>query len=74
MSSTIEAPLQWVESVSSLQFPPKAEQRLQQLMDRNSEGLLTESERLDLESLVELSEWLSLVRAGAIDLLRRKPE
>jgi len=74
VSTTIDAPLEWVESVGSLRLPPKADQRLQELMDRNNEGLLTDTERTDLESLVELSESLSLVRAEAIHLLGRKPE
>ena len=74
MSSTIEAPLEWVETVGNLRLPPKADQRLQELMDRNNEGLLTDAERADLESLVELSERLSLVRAEAIHLLGRGPE
>lgn len=43
-------------------------------MDRNNEGLLTDTERADLESLVELSERLALVRAEAIHLLGRIPE
>ena len=73
MSSTIDAPLEWVEAVGNLRLPPKADQRLQVLMDRNNEGLLTEDERADLESLVELSERLSLVRAEALHLLGRKP-
>ena len=74
MSSTIDAPLAWVETVGNLRLPPKADERLQALMDRNNEGLLTEAERADLESLVELSERLSLVRAEALHLLERKPE
>ena len=74
MSTTIDAPLEWVESVGSLRLPAKADQRMQELMDRNNEGLLTDTERADLESLVELSERLSLVRAEAIHLLGRKPE
>lgn len=74
MSSTIEAPLEWVETVGNLRLPPKADQRLQELMDRNNEGLLTDAERADLESLVELSERLSLVRAEALHLLGRRPE
>jgi hypothetical protein len=74
VSSTIDAPLEWVETVGSLRLPPKANRRLQELMDRNNEGVLTESERADLESLVELSERLSLVRAEALHLLGRKPE
>ncbi len=73
MSSTIDAPLEWVETVGDLRLPPKANQRLQQLMDRNNEGSLTESERVDLETLVEVSERLSLVRAEALHLLGRKP-
>ena len=72
--STIDAPLEWVETVGNLRLPRKADERLQELMDRNNEGLLTESERSDLESLVELSERLSLVRAEALHLLGRKPE
>jgi hypothetical protein len=72
--STIDAPLEWVETVGNLRLPPRADQRLQELMDRNNEGLLTEAERSDLESLVELSERLSLVRAEALHLLGRKPE
>lgn len=74
MSTTIDAPLEWVESVGNLRLPPKADQRLQELMDRNNEGLLTDDDRADLESLVELSERLSLVRAEALHLLGRKPE
>jgi hypothetical protein len=74
MSSTINAPLEWVVSVGDLRLPPKADQRLQELMDRNNEGSLTKDEHADLESLVELSERISLVRAEALHLLGRKPE
>lgn len=74
MSSKIDAPLEWVETVGDLRLPPKTDQRLNDLMDRNNEGLLTEAERADLESLVELSERLSLVRAEALHLLGRTPE
>lgn len=73
MSSTIDAPLDWVQAVGNLRLPPKADQRIQDLMDRNNEGLLSETERADLESLVELSERVSLVRAEALHLLGRKP-
>ncbi|MHB8951919.1 MAG: hypothetical protein ACYC4U_02955 [Pirellulaceae bacterium] len=74
MSSTIDAPLEWVETVGNLRLPPRADQRLQALMDRNNEGLLTETEHAELEALVELSERLSLVRAGALHLLGRSPK
>ena len=74
LMSVVSAPLNWVESVSELKLPARADRRLQQLMDRNTEGQLTPEERADLEELVELSEVLSLVRAEAFQLLGRKPE
>ena len=73
MGTIVSAPLEWVESVSGLRLPPRANVRLQHLMDRNTEGLLTDAERAELETLVELSEQLSLVRATALQLLGRKP-
>jgi hypothetical protein len=66
--------VEWIEFVSELRLPPRANERLQQLMDRNTEGLLAEAERAELETLAELSEQLSLVRAQALQLLGRKPQ
>ena len=54
--------------------PQKADHRLHNLMDRHNEGLLTEVENSDLESLVELSEQLSLMRAEALLLLGQRLE
>lgn len=71
--SVISAPLDWVESVGRLKLPPRADRRLQDLMDRNTEGKLTKRDQEDLEALVELSETLSLVRAEALHLLGRQP-
>ena len=69
----IEVPIDWVKSVGELRFPSKADERLQALMDRHNDGQLNESEKADLEALVELSEQLSLVRAEALHLLQQKP-
>ena len=74
MNSTIAAPVDWVEAVGNLHFPTKTDLRLQELMGRNNEGLLEESERAELEALVELSEQLSLLRGGALQILGRKPQ
>jgi hypothetical protein len=71
--STIPAPLEWLEFVSELRLPARSDRRLQVLMDRNNEGQVTEEERAELESLVELSEQLSLARGEALVLLRRGP-
>jgi len=73
MASTVDAPLQWVESITMLRLPDRADDRLQDLMDRNNEGTLTDQELADLAALAELSERLSLVRAEALHLLGRKP-
>jgi hypothetical protein len=70
VNSTIAAPVDWVQAVGNLHFPRKADHRLQELMDRNNEGLLQEAEREELEALVELSEHLSLVRGEALQILK----
>jgi len=70
--TTIPAPPEWVESVGRLRFPDRTERRMQVLMDRNNDGQLTDNERDELESLVEMSESLSLVRAEALRLLGRR--
>jgi hypothetical protein len=74
MNSTIAAPIDWVEAVGNLRFPSKADHRLRELMDRNTEGRLRESEKEELEALVELSEQMSLVRAEALQILGKRPE
>ena len=74
MNSVIAAPVDWIESVGDLRLPSKADHYLQQLMDRNNEGLLSETEREELEALTELSERLSLVRAKALQILGKQPE
>jgi hypothetical protein len=73
MNSTVAAPIDWVKAVGNLHFPPKADHRLQELMDRNNEGLLQETEREELAALVELSEQLSLVRGEALQILGKQP-
>ncbi len=73
MSAMIEAPREVFEELLELRFPPRLDARLQRLMDRNTEGELTEAEKEDLETLVELSEKMSLLRAQALRLLGRSP-
>lgn len=74
MNAVVSAPIDWVESVSRLRLPVKTDRRLQELMDRNNEGALSASELAEMESLVELSETMSLVRSEALHLLGRRPE
>ena len=72
--NTLTAPTTWVESVGRLRLPGRADRRLSELMDRNTEGQLNADERDQLEELVELSETLSLIRAQALTLLGQFPE
>ncbi len=73
MNAIIETPVQLMEEMASLRLPPKADARVQELMDRNNSGQLGRDERAELEAWVELSERLSLVRARVLHLLGRKP-
>jgi hypothetical protein len=74
MNPFITAPTAWVEAVGQLCLPPAADQHMQRLMDRNTDGHLSQAEAAELAALVELSENLSLVRAEALQLLGRKPQ
>jgi hypothetical protein len=73
MSAEVPAPRDLIESVAGMRFPAKTDERLTWLMDRNNDGLLTPTERDELESLVELSESMSLIRAQALKALGRSP-
>ena len=73
MSAIIAAPKSWVASVGRLSLPKKAQRRLQDLMDLNNDGLLSGTERKELQALAEWSENVSLLRAQALQLLGRQP-
>ncbi len=73
MVAVVQAPVELVEAVAGMRFPTRTDLRLRALMDRNTEGRLTPAEREELESLVELSETIALVRAQALRLLGRSP-
>ena len=72
MSAVVSGPGDWIEHVSDLKLPQTTDRRLQLLMDKNTEGALSSSERDELVSLVDLSEQLSLLRAEALRLLGKK--
>lgn len=74
MSAVISAPIHMVEAVAGLRLPAVSDRRLTILMDRNNDGVLTPEERDESESLVELSEAISLVRAEALQVLGRGPQ
>jgi hypothetical protein len=74
MSMVVEAPVDLVEAVASLRIPSRMDRRLQDLMDRNTNGSLGAEGRAELEALAELSENIALLRARALKLLGRKPK
>lgn len=69
MGDEIRTPRELLEQVAALRFPAKTDQRLQRLMDRNNDGALTTQEREEMESLVEMSETMSLMRAKALKVI-----
>ena len=70
MSRTVEVPLELLEEVAQLEFPPTTQQTLARLMDKNTEGQLSEDERKELQALVDLNERVSLLKGRAKLLLR----
>ena len=73
MTADIESPTAVLEEVADLSFPPETEARMTWLMDRNSEGLLTPTERDELAALVHWGHRISLLRARALFVLGRRP-
>jgi len=73
MIPTLPTPRDLLESFAEIRFPPKTDARLQWLIDRNSAGVLQPSERDELESLAQLGENMSLLRAKALVVLGRQP-
>ena len=69
----LETPRELIEAFAAVRFPARTDARMTWLMDRHSQGQLQPMEREELESLVELSEDLSLLRAKALHLLGRQP-
>ena len=68
-----ESPTAVLEDVADLSFPPVTESRMTWLMDRNSEEALTATERDELTALVNWGHRISLLRARALLVLRRRP-
>ena len=73
MPATIPAPASWIESIGDIRLPAQTDRHLQNLMDRNTDGLLQPAEKEELAALAALSEELSLLRAQALQLLGRRP-
>jgi hypothetical protein len=68
MAETIEIPAE----LAHFQLPDAVQERLQFLLDRQDSGkLLTQAERREAEGLVELAEFLSLLRLRSQRIARQ---
>lgn len=67
-----ETPAAILEDVVNLNFPPETAARMTWLMDRNTDGLLTLTERRELTALVDWGHRISVLRARAMLVLGRK--
>lgn len=72
MAPMTAPPSQLAEELAQLSFTPRMNERLHLLLDKNSEGKITDVERDELESLVHLSETMSLFKAQALRFLGRR--
>jgi hypothetical protein len=63
MSQQVLIEIEMPAALSHFKLPPGVNERLQNLLDRQDNGeLLTDSERWEAEGLVDLAEFLSLLR------------
>ena len=69
MPEVIEVPIE----LTQFQLPEAVQARLHQLLDRQDEGqALTQAERQEAEGLVELSEFLSLLRLRSTRVMKQR--
>lgn len=61
------------EAIASLSFAHEDQERMRQLMDRNNQGLLTDSEREEMESFRRVGTLLGILQARA-RLALNKPQ
>lgn len=68
MLEVIEIPIE----LTQFQLPQAVQARLQYLLDRQDEGsALSHAERQEAEGLVELAEFLSLVRLRSVRVMKQ---
>jgi hypothetical protein len=72
MSRTMHLEMPLTGDLAKFRLPPGVQKRLQKLLDQQEHGLtLDAEERREAEGLVEMAEWLSLLRLQAERLSKR---
>ena len=75
MARHVVVELELPEDLEGIRLPPGVNERLQSLLDRQDMGeVLTAGERKEAEGLVNLAEFLSLLRLRALRASREKIE
>ena len=69
----LPTPRDLLEQMADMRFDPATDARLQDLMDRNNFGELSEDERAELAGYAALNQQMSIARARAMVVLGRKP-
>jgi len=73
MSQQILVEIEMPAALDQFKLPPSVDERLQELLDRQDRGeTLTDSERREAEGLVELAEFLSLLRLRSTRIWREQ--
>jgi hypothetical protein len=66
MSESMLIELEMPDDISRFELPAGVQARLQELLDRQDSGQsLTDAERREAEGLVEIADWLTLLRLRA---------
>ena len=65
MGQTVEIPVQFLVEMAGIEFPASTQEKLDRLMDKNNEGLLSAEEREELKALVDINERVSLIKGRA---------
>ena len=60
------------EAILSLRFAPTDEQRMRELMDKNNEGTISESEQAEMEAFRRVGSFLAIAQAKARIHLQRR--
>lgn len=61
------------ELLAAFRFSPTVEDRINDLVERNEDGLLSQAEQVELERLSYLEGQLQLVKAKALATLKSRP-
>lgn len=69
----MQVPRDLLEQVANMRFDDQLNARLQDLMDRNNFGRLSDSERAELSHYARLNQMMTILRGRALIALGQRP-